>query len=139
MGQFEFFDHTADIGLRVRAATLSDLLATAILGLMELVYPERSRSSPTDRHEFRLEADSAEFLLVDLLTEALFLTETEGLVIAEVEVILDVGGVVRGEFRTFAFDPRRDSVGAEAKAITYHGLRCDHGPSGWIAEVIIDI
>ena len=41
MGTIEVFDHTADVGLRVRATDLDDLFRTAAEGLFDYVVANR--------------------------------------------------------------------------------------------------
>jgi SHS2 domain-containing protein len=36
-------------------------------------------------------------------------------------------------------DPARHDLSHEVKAITYHGLKVEQTPDGWLAEVIVDI
>ena len=36
-------------------------------------------------------------------------------------------------------DRARHELSHEVKAITYHGLRVEKTPDGWLAEVIVDI
>jgi SHS2 domain-containing protein len=36
-------------------------------------------------------------------------------------------------------DRGRHELGHEIKAITYHGLKVEQTPDGWLAEVIVDI
>ena len=68
---FELFDHTADLGLRVRAGTLEELLAEAARGLlaMHVANPEAVR--PVQTKTFELTAEEPNYLFFDWLTELL--------------------------------------------------------------------
>jgi len=85
---FEHFDHTADLGLRVRAATLEDLLADAARGLlaMHVANPEAVR--PLQTRTIELAADDPSYLLFDWLSELLYAFESEKLLICECEIHL---------------------------------------------------
>jgi len=66
---YELFDHTADVGLRVRAPDLPRLFCEAAEGLFSVIVEEIPRGVSSRRLDFRLEAEGAEFLLVDWLSE----------------------------------------------------------------------
>ena len=50
MGHTETFDHTADLGLRIRAADLADLFQTAAEGLFDVIVANRDAVRSRD-HE----------------------------------------------------------------------------------------
>ena len=139
---FELFDHTADLGLRVRAATLEELLADAGRGLlaMHVANPEAIR--PVQTRSIELSADEPAYLLFDWLSELLFAFESDRLLLAKFEIAvqeanapLRLQAVCRGE----PMDPVRHTMDHEVKAITYHGLQVEQQDGTWFAEVIVDI
>ena len=135
---FETFDHTADIGLRVTAATLAELFVEAARGLMSLLV-ENIDDVRLDRSEtIQLAGTETDYLLFDWLNELLFRFETSGLLLREFEVRLDEQGLsatIRGE----PCDRSRHRLDHEVKAITYHGLAVEQTESGWRVELILDI
>lgn len=137
-GTFETFEHTADVGIRVRASRWPDLLLTAA----EAFY--RIQIEPRDfgRSQIRcieLEAESPEQLLLDWLRELLYLFDAERFVMGECqfeecsENRLEAG--LKGEI----FSPAVDGGGSEIKAVTYHDLKVEKTTSGYEAEVVFDI
>ena len=58
MGTIETFDHTADVGLRVRGADLDDLFRTAAEGLFDYVVANRAEVRTIDAEKFSLRGDS---------------------------------------------------------------------------------
>ncbi len=64
---FEVFDHTADLGLRVHAASLSELFNEAARGLFAQLVCNPLDVVPQNRQEFVLQATSHPYLLVDWL------------------------------------------------------------------------
>jgi SHS2 domain-containing protein len=135
---FEVFEHTADIGLRIRAAERETLFADAAAGLFSLVIanPEAIRGVQTKK--FRVAGQEDDYLLFDWLNELLFTFDTERLLLADFRIELDQGGLA-AECRGEPIDPARHRMEREVKAITYHGLTVQQTADGWLAEVIVDI
>jgi SHS2 domain-containing protein len=135
---YETFEHTADLGLRVRAPDLDTLFAEAAEALFAVLVEDLGSIQTVQRLEVRLPADDREYLLFDWLRELLFRFDTEHLLFGRFEVkVSDAGleGTAWGE----PLDRSRHALAHEVKAITYHALRVEQTPDGWLAEVIVDI
>lgn len=135
---FETFEHTADLGLRVRAADLPTLFAEAGMGLFSIVAGDLAQIRLTQTAAIRLEGDRRDELFFDWLSELLYQFETKRLLLGRFDVRLHEQGleaVVAGE----PWDPQRHRLEHEVKAITYHGLKVEQTPDGWLAEVVVDI
>ena len=136
---FEHFDHTADLGLRVRAATLEELLVDAGRGLLAMIVANPEAVRPLHTKTIALAASEPAYLLFDWLSELLFVFESEKLLLSDFEIQLqgDTGlvAVCRGE----PMEQPRHIMDHEVKAITYHGLRVEQHDGMWFAEVIVDI
>lgn len=135
---FETFDHTADIGLRVTAATLDELFAEAARGLTSLLIENLDDVRPTNSETIQLAGKDVDYLLFDWLNELLFRFETRGMLFRVFDVRCNDQGLeatIRGE----PCDPSRHRLAHEVKAITYHGLSVEPTDGGWQAELILDI
>jgi len=135
---YEWFEHTADLGLRVRAGDLATLFCDAARGLCAMVVEPEPHGTPLRRREFRIEAESRELLLFDWLAELLFVLDAERVLLGDFEVALGEDGL-RASASEFAFERDKYQLLREVKAITYHGLRVEQTADGWLAEVIVDI
>jgi SHS2 domain-containing protein len=134
----ETFEHTADLGLRVRAASEEELFAEAARGLFSMIVPELETVQPTETREFVIVGGDRDYLLFDWLNELLYVFDTERLLLSQFDVRLTGEGLTataRGE----PYDAQRHRLDHEVKAITYHGLRVEQDADGWLAEVIVDI
>src|SRR5205809_7200632 len=135
---YEFFEHTADLGLRVRAANLDLLFAEAAAALFSAIVDDLTTVEPVQQVEVVLADDDREYLLFDWLKELLYRFDAEHLLFARFAVHVeghDLSGSAWGE----PLDPARHVLSHEVKAITYHDLRVEPTPDGWLAEVIVDI
>ncbi|NIP84259.1 MAG: archease [Planctomycetales bacterium] len=134
----EIFEHTADLGLRVQAAELDQLFAEAGRGLFSVIVANLDAVRPRESRSFHIAGDDREYLLFDWLSELLYTFETEKLLLSQFDVhVTDAGldAVCRGE----TMDSQRHDMDHEVKAITYHQLKVQPAPDGWLAEVIVDI
>jgi SHS2 domain-containing protein len=135
---FELFDHTADLGLRIRAADPNALFAEAGRALFSVVVEDLATIQPRQPIEIVLPAEELDYLLFDWLKELLYRFDSEHLLLGRFEVQVHAGGL-QGKAWGEPFDAARHSLQHEVKAITYHGLTVQQTDDGWLAEVILDI
>ena len=135
---YETFDHTADLGLRIRAPDLDALFAEAGQALFSVIVEDLTSVEPRQRFEFRLEGDEREFLLFDWLKELLYRFDSEHWLGSRFEVHVSRNGLEASAWGE-PLDPARHRLLHEVKAITYHGLKVEQTRDGLLAEVIVDI
>jgi len=159
---YETFEHTADLGLRIRADSLPGLFEEAAEALFSVLVGNLAEVEARQQERLRLQAGSLEDLLHDWLSELLVLFALRKLAGRRFQVRLDrqelfVGGPMGGLPSVMGapvqmaqevleatiwgepLDPARHQLGPEVKAVTYHGLRLEKLPTGWVAEVILDL
>lgn len=140
MGTLELFDHTADVGLRLKGSSLSDLFETAARGLFGYIVANPETVVARDEQTIHLSADTSETLLVDWLNELIFRFETTHQLLSQFAVRMADDGrsltaVVRGE----PVDRQRHELDHEVKAATLHQASLAQVAGRWQAEVILDI
>ncbi len=64
---YEVFEHTADVGIRIRAADLKGLFEEAARGLFAILVANLEAVRPVQETPFRLEGDRQDDLLFDWL------------------------------------------------------------------------
>ena len=137
-GMYEFFEHTADLGIRVLAADRETLFVEAAQAMFSAIVEDLSTVKPEREIEIILHGQEMDYLLFDWLKALLYYFDAEHLLLGTFEVkITDQGltGKARGE----PLDRSQHLLEHEVKAITYHGLRVEQTADGWLAEVIVDI
>lgn len=135
---YETFEHTADLGLRVRAPDLETLFIDAARGVTSMIVANIDQVRGVRQIRLDVPGTRHDELLFDWLTEILYAFESEHLLLSQFSVRLDESGLsatAEGE----PADETRHQLEHEVKAITYHGLRVEQTPDGWLAEVIVDI
>jgi SHS2 domain-containing protein len=137
---YETFEHTADVGLRVRAATLEELFSEAARGLFSLIVENFDHIQPAK--EFAIvvpgQLEAVDYLLFDWLNELLFRFDRDRIVFSKFAVTFSAGGLQATAWGELV-DTARHRLDHEVKAITYHRLDVAQEADGWMAEVILDI
>lgn len=145
-------DHTADVGVEIRAPDLEGLLTGAVDGMTGLILGEE-RPGEENRRTVRVQGGDAALLLRNLLREVLYLHEAEGFAVARTTVSVDgqpeaaPPGVSRDEAAGY-WTATAELYGGpdpgppvrELKGVTLHGLEArqtDEG--GWFGRVIFDV
>src|SRR4051812_44873811 len=127
---YELFEHTADLGLRVQAATLEELLAEAARGLLDMLVANPQEVRPVQTKTISIDETEPEYLLFDWLSELLYAFESDRLLLSQFDLQLrnhQLRATCRGE----PMDVARHQMEHEVKAITYHALRVEQTTDGW--------
>jgi SHS2 domain-containing protein len=135
---YETFEHTADLGLRARAADLNALFAEAAACLFSAIVEDLAAVRPLQSVAVRIEGGDREYLLFDWLRELLYRFDAQHLLLGRFEVRVTEAGLEATAWGE-PLDPARHALSHEVKAITYHGLKVEPTADGWLAEVIVDI
>ena len=135
---YTLLEHTADIGLEARGASLEELFANCGTGLFSLV-TDLSLVKERESRELELEAGDYESLLVRWLSRLLYFLDAEEMLFKR----FDVQRLGRFRIKATAWgEPiRRDShdLRLAIKAVTYHKLEVQEIDGGWRAQVYFDI
>jgi SHS2 domain-containing protein len=137
--KYRIFDHTADLGVEVTAATLEELYAGEAFAVFDLLTDLRAVRAAGSRRIEAVGEDPAD-LLVNFLREALYAWNGEGFLMKRCTVRFlspaRIEAVLEGE----SFDPVRHRIRKEIKAVTYHQGSVRETPEGgWVARVIFDV
>ena len=135
---YEFFDHTADMGVRVRAATLPELIAPAGDGLYAAI-GRLVGQGDAGSVSFDFTGDEPAVLLRDYLGELLILFERDARVVTAVDVSSFDDDRLAVTAHTRSVDAQRSVFHREVKAVTYHELNIAAIPDGYEATFIVDI
>jgi SHS2 domain-containing protein len=127
-------DHTADLCFEVSAGSFAELLAEALRAMTEWTGPEWTDARV--ERPFRIEAPDRTALLVDLLNEALTLSQIHREAYDAISIRAIGDEFVDGVFFGRAISGARDEI----KAVTYHGATVEERADGsWLAILLMDI
>jgi SHS2 domain-containing protein len=131
----EIIDHASELRLRIRAASMSELLAEAGRALAKIQLRQSGGAPAPKWRDIEVSASDRAALLAEWLNELIFLGETE----AWVPVQFEIARATDTSARARASGMSLDRVPGLVKAATLHGLRVDEIPGGLEGEVILDV
>ncbi|MEF8879217.1 MAG: archease [Candidatus Thermoplasmatota archaeon] len=137
MKKYDIIEHTADVGLKAYGENLDEAFENAAKGMFDII-TDKSKVEPKGEYRIDLEANELDQLLVDWLSELLYLFDAEGQVFGSFDVDLNekklsLSAKVLGE----DFNTSKHKAGAEIKAVTYHMLEVKKEPC--YVQVLFDI
>ena len=135
---FEILEHTADIGFRAHGGTLLDLFASAAEALVSIAL-EVEEIAPREAYPIAAEGEDRESLLVNWLSEVLYLVDGRRIGLRRFEIRELEDGRVAGQGFGEPLDPARHRAKLVVKGVTYHQLKIAEDGDGWHAEVFLDI
>ena len=134
--KYEYLEHTADIKFLAYGNTLEEVFENAALAMFNVIIDTGKVSGETTREVF-LTSPDPESLLVDWLSELLYLFEVDEIVFWKfrVEEVSEEAGeysikaLASGE----KYYPESHPFETEIKAVTYNQLELEKTASGWKA------
>ena len=141
MKNYEFIEHTADIGIRVKGKGLEELFCNAALAVFDIIAvaksPSRRVTKSPKKILIKLKADSRDELFVDWLNELISLSAIKELIFSYFKIKKIEDNILEAEVS--GQNIKNYQVKTEIKAATYHQLRIEEVAGGWQAEVIFDV
>jgi SHS2 domain-containing protein len=139
---YEYLEHTADIKFIAYGKKLEDVFENAALAMFNVIIDTEKVSEKT-AEEIRLKSPDLESLLVDWLSELLYLFEVNEIVFKKfmVEEIREEEGEYSITARASGekYYPESHPFETEIKAVTYNQLEVEKIDDGWKAQVVVDI
>ena len=135
---YTVIEHTADIGIEVRAKTLEELFARAAFALFD-IQMAADRIRPDESFDVEVHGSDRVDLLVAWLSELQYRFETTRRVFSTFDVHEATETSVKATCRGERYTRRRHGSRALIKAVTYHQAAVEQEPGGWFARMIFDV
>ena len=135
---YRVFDHTADLGVELSAATVEELYAAAAFALFDLL-TDLSKVRAGIAREIVVTGEDQADLLVNFLREVLYLWNGGGYLIKTCLIREVTPQRLKALLRGECFDPSRHRIKQEIKAVTYHQASVCETEEGWTAKVVFDV
>jgi len=135
MKKYEILEHKADLKIRAFGGTKEELFSNILFGMAESQRPKIKIKEKT-RREIKIKSLDLSTLLVDFLSEALYLSQVNKEVYFDAKFKKFSDREIEGEL----FGQKIERFDEDIKAATYHGLNI-HRREGktWEATVLFDI
>ena len=140
---FNYLEHTADVWVHAWGTSLEDTFSQCVYALMDTMI-ESNNIAPREIKEIMVKDQTIGALLINFLSEFLFLFDTEGWLVGEVNIAkieknsggeFQLHAVVKGE----TFNPQIHEPDTEVKAITYSYLEIQNNPGHSEIKIVYDI
>lgn len=132
---------TADIGLTATGDTPGELFQAAAEGMFSIILGPSVQAGVVDARRIDLCAVGVEQLLVDWLSELIYLFDAHGLVPVTYRAVevreRETAVQALVEFRRY--DPDSETAAHEIKAVTYYRLRLERIDGGYRCHLVFDI
>jgi len=150
--KYEILEHKADLKIRAFGKTKEELFLNMLSGMSENMKPELQKPGEKTKRKIKLSSFGFQALLVDFLSEVLYLSqvnkevynkvefrefsETEGKEDKSSSSPFTAAWEIDGEI----FGQKVERFSEDIKAVTHHDLNIQQNPEGiWEATVIFDI
>jgi SHS2 domain-containing protein len=139
MKEFRVLEHTADIGFEAFGATRAEVFRNAARALMSLIVDLESVQA-WESVAIQAQADDPEGLLVNWLSEIVYLQDADGWLFRDFEIASLSDCALSASGQGERFEAGRHEIKLLVKAITYHQLALEKTAAGmWRAQVYVDI
>jgi SHS2 domain-containing protein len=135
---FQILEHTADVGFEAWGSTREEVFANAARALMSLIV-DPDAIAPREEISLQIHGPDPESVLVNWLSELLYLHDAEAWLFRDFEVESLQDDSLSARARGEKFQRPRHRLKLLVKAITYHQLALEKSPEGWRAQVYVDI
>ena len=136
--KFEFLPHTADIRMKIQAATLPQLFEAGMKGMSQVLKEDPCAEEHTQgvKKIITVSAQDRTCLLIDFLSEVLSFSYTEKAVFCELVLLEFSEHLLSAEIS----GTHISSFSEEIKAVTYHEAEVKQNVSGlWETIIVFDI
>lgn len=136
MKKYEILEHKADLKIRAFGKDKSELFSNALCGISESMKAEVKKPAEKTKREIKIKSADLPTLLVDFLSEALYLSQVQKEVFSDIIIKKftdkELEGVITGQ--------KIERFGEDIKAVTYHQLEVKQNKDGsWQATILFDI
>jgi SHS2 domain-containing protein len=132
----EELGHTSEIGLRIRADAPEQLFACSAQAMFSLLRTRPNRTRPPIHHHVSIRSMDGESLMVDWLSELLYLHETSGAIFTDCTILRWTATHLEAQVSGY---PPEQPPAIHVKAVTYHQLLLQANAEGWMAQIYFDI
>lgn len=140
--EYEILEHPADLKIKAFGKTKEELFSNMLKGMISGLRPE-ILNSKTETRNIEIKSSNLETLLVDFLSEVLYLTQVNKEIYTDIKFkkLTDPStSSGQAELEGKLIGQKVQRFGEDIKAVTYHDLNIHYEKDGsWEATVLFDI
>lgn len=135
MKKYEILEHISDLKIKAFGKTKEELFENAMLGMFEGALYQSESKTKGIKEKIKIKSIDLASLLVDFLSEILYLVETKKLVFQKVEF----KKFTENEIEAILSGKELKRMGVHIKGVTYHDLEISQKNKNWEATILFDI
>lgn len=146
MKQYEIIPHTADLKIRVYGKSIQELFTHSLVGMFQVLQPKAQNCNyNNDRiecsslpiiHEIEIISHDYTMLLVDFLSQALYLSDANNEAYFQLTIIKLTPTLLLAKLHGVSI---QGFEGPEIKAVTYHDLDVVQQDGVFQTDIVFDI
>lgn len=141
MRKYEFLEDVAiaDVAFVAQGKSLEELFANCALATFEVMV-DTKQIAIRQKRDIKLENDKIEELLVDWLSELIFLKDKDKILFKDFKIHIKKNDKYQLEAQAFGekINTKRHKLRLDVKAVTYHLLEVKKDKN-WKARVVLDV
>jgi len=140
--KYEYLYHIADAKFRAYGSTLEEAYENAAIAMFNVMINTSGLGTGESR-DIEVESNDIKGLLVEWLSELLYLFEVDEIIFSEVKIISiknrNNGFLLKGKASGELIDLSRHNFDTQVKAVTFHDLQVDEDEAGrFCVQVVVD-
>jgi len=136
MKKYQILEHKADLKIKVFGKTKKELFENAMIGMLKAAKYQKKLKSQNSKVKIKIKSMDLPSLLVDFLSEILYLVETKKIVFKKVEF----KKFKENEIEAILTGKPLKRMGVHIKGVTYHDLDIhQEKDKTWRATILFDI
>jgi len=136
MKKYQILEHKADLKIKVFGKTKEELFENAMVGMLKAAKYQKKLKSQNSKVKIKIKSMDLPSLLVDFLSEILYLVETKKIVFEKVEFTK----FKENEIEAILIGKPLKRMGVHIKGVTYHDLDIhQEKDKTWQATILFDI
>lgn len=139
MKRFEFFEHTADIGVIAYGKTLKQAMANCAYGMFSILVDNLHEVNTQKTVEIEVSGNDLQEILVAFLSELLYNHTVGNLILKKFSIKEIRDTFLKAKASGELYDPARHKIWHEIKTVTYHQLKIEEKEGYFRIQVIFDI
>jgi len=138
MKKYEIIEHTADIGIKAYGRTLAESFENISKAMFDII-TDNSNIDKIGQYHIKLKSTDLDQLLVDWLSELLFLNSAKNLVFGQFNIKIDEKNIfIDADIYGEEYNKLKHKIGVEIKAVTYHMLQVNNNYP-YSTQILFDI
>lgn len=133
--KYQVLDHPADLKIKIWGRTRKELFWNCMKAMFKEARYRSLNSKKTTERNIKVTASGWESLLVNFLSEVLYLSEVQKEAYDKGKFYIFSPRQIKGELKA----DKLKSIGTQIKGVTWHNLEIKKVEKGWVATILFDV